>query len=101
MTLKLPEEFHHGYWHLSLPVAQVIYSHNTHKKIKRLCIQALLDSAKHLIDLKPNDEEHYRVLVLVDLPGLWYSQIIVFKGVPILKISLVVIYDLCLKVCKH
>ncbi|MFS0655522.1 DUF3916 domain-containing protein [Bacillus sp. 179-C3.3 HS] len=80
-TLTFPEECHHGYWHLPLPVAQdFIGSHNTPQKIKRLCIQTLLDRAKHLIELKPKDGDRYRVVVAVDLPGLWWSQIIVFKG---------------------
>lgn len=30
--------------------------------------------------MKRNDGELYRVVVAVDLPELWHSQIIVFKG---------------------
>nr|WP_235675542.1 DUF3916 domain-containing protein [Bacillus altitudinis] len=68
------------YWHLPLPAAyDFMTSNRTPKKIKRLCIQTLLNRAEHLIDLKPNDGEIYRVVVAVDLPGLWHSQIIVFK----------------------
>ena len=79
-TLAFPKEFHNGYWHLHLPVAQdFINSVKTPKKIKRLCIQTLLDRAEHLIGLKPNDKEKYRVVVAIDLPDLWGSQIIVFK----------------------
>ncbi|MFE0304300.1 MULTISPECIES: DUF3916 domain-containing protein [Bacillus] len=69
------------YWHLPLPAADdFMTSNRTPKKIKRLCIQTLLNRAEHLIDLKQNDREIYRVVVAVDLPELWHSQIIVFKG---------------------
>ncbi|EAD1643240.1 DUF3916 domain-containing protein [Listeria monocytogenes] len=80
-TLEFPTEFYNGYWHLHLPVAQdFINSNKTPKKIKQLCIQTLLDRAEHLIGLKPDDKEKYRVVVAVDLADLWGSQIIVFKG---------------------
>ncbi|PEL13730.1 DUF3916 domain-containing protein [Bacillus sp. AFS017336] len=80
-TSEFPTEFYNGYWHLHLPVAQAfICSNKTPKKIKRLCIQTLLDRAEHLTQLKPNDKEKYRVVVAVDLPDLSSSQIIVFKG---------------------
>ena len=59
-TFEFPTEFYNGYWHLHLPVAQAfIYSNKTPKKIKRLCIQTLLDRAEHLIQLKPNNKEKY------------------------------------------
>lgn len=80
-TLEFPIEFYNGYWHLHLPVAQdFINSGNIPRKIKRHCIQTLLNRAEHLRGLKPNDKEHYRVVVAVDLPDLWDSQIIIFKG---------------------
>lgn len=82
-TLTFPTEFYNGYWHLPLPVAQsFIDSEKTPKKIKRFCIQKLLDRAEHLVGMKPNDKENYRVVVAVDPPSLWGSQIIVFKGDP-------------------
>lgn len=80
-TLTFPTEFYNGYWHLPLPVAQnFIDSHKTPEKIRRLCIQTLLDRAEQLIDMKPNDKEKYRVVVAVKLSSLWGSQIVVFKG---------------------
>ncbi|MEH6941811.1 DUF3916 domain-containing protein [Bacillus sp. JJ722] len=80
-TLKFPIEFYNGYWYLHLPVAEdFINSVKTPKKIKRLCIQTMLARAEHLIGMKPIDKEKYRVVVAVDLPDLWDSQIIVFKG---------------------
>jgi hypothetical protein len=80
-TLEFPTEFYNGFWHLHLPVAQdFISSNKTSKKVKRLCIQTLIDRAEHLIGLKPNDREKYRVVVALDSHDLWGSQIIVFKG---------------------
>ncbi|MCM3672031.1 DUF3916 domain-containing protein [Mesobacillus maritimus] len=80
-TLEFPTQFYNDYWHLALPVAQdFISSNKTPKKIKRLCIQTLVDRAEHLIDLKPDDHTKCRVVVAVEFPGLWGSQIIVFKG---------------------
>ncbi|MGG0029620.1 DUF3916 domain-containing protein [Bacillus safensis] len=80
-TQKFPADFEHGYWHLPLPVAyDFISSSKTPTKIKRLCIQTLLNRAEHLIDIKPNDGETYRVVVAVDVQGFWGSQIILFKG---------------------
>ncbi|MGG3449368.1 DUF3916 domain-containing protein [Domibacillus aminovorans] len=80
-TMEFPMEFYNDYWHMHLPVAQdFINSNKTPNKVKRLCIQTLLDRADHLIRMKPNDKEKYRVVVAVDLPDLWGTQIIVFKG---------------------
>lgn len=80
-TIEFPVEFYNDYWHMHLPVAQdFISSNKTPNKVKRLCIQTLLDRAYHLIRIKPNDIEKYRVVVAIDLPGLWGSQIILFKG---------------------
>lgn len=80
-TLVFPTEFNNDYWHLHLPIAQeFINSNKTPLKVKRLCMQTLIDRAKHLMDMKPNDQEKYRVVVAIDLPGLWGSQMIVFKG---------------------
>nr|WP_082862852.1 DUF3916 domain-containing protein [Domibacillus aminovorans] len=79
--MEFPMEFYNDYWHMHLPVAQdFINSNKTPNKVKRLCIQTLLDRADHLIRMKPNDKEKYRVVVAVDLPDLWGTQIIVFKG---------------------
>lgn len=80
-TMEFPTGFFNGYWHLHLPVAQdFISSEKTPKSVKRQCIQALLDRAEHLIGLKPTDKDKYRVVVAIDLPHLWNSQIIIFKG---------------------
>lgn len=80
-TLVFPTEFYNGYWHLRLPVDQgFISSDKTPLKVKRLCIQTLLDRAEQLKGLQSNDAEKYRVVASIDLPSLWSSQIIVFKG---------------------
>lgn len=80
-TAEFPTHFYNGYWHLHLPVAQgFIDSNQTPKKVKQLCIQTLINRAEYLIKQKPNTEETYRVVVAVDLPKLWNSQLIVFKG---------------------
>nr|WP_236797958.1 MULTISPECIES: DUF3916 domain-containing protein [Bacillus] len=57
-TQSFPENVS-DYWHLPLPAAyDFMTSNRTPKKIKRLCIQTLLNRAEHLIDLKPNDGEY-------------------------------------------
>lgn len=80
-TMVFPTEFYNGYWHMHLPVGQgFISSDKTPRKIKRLCIQTLLNRAEYLKGLQPQDEEKYRVVVLITLPSLWNSQIIIFQG---------------------
>ncbi|MFP7486284.1 DUF3916 domain-containing protein [Priestia filamentosa] len=80
-TVEFPLDFHNGYWHMHLPVAQdFIDSATTPNKIKRFCIQTLVERANHLINLKPNNKDIYRVVVAVNFPELWSSQIIVFKN---------------------
>lgn len=80
-TMVFPTEFYNGYWHMHLPVGQgFISSDKTPRKIKRLCIQTLLDRAEYLKGLQPHDDEKYRVVVLITLPSLWNSQIIIFQG---------------------
>ena len=80
-TMNFPSDFHNGYWHLHLPVGQgFIASNKTPVGIKRLCIQTLLNRGQHLVNVKPDISEKTRVVVAVDLPNLWNSQIIVFKG---------------------
>lgn len=80
-TADFPTESYNGYWHLHLPASQsFIDSEKTPIAVKRRCMQTLLDQAAHLKRLKPSDSELYRVVVLIELPSLWGSQIIIFKG---------------------
>ena len=80
-TSDFPLNFYNGYWHLHLPVAQgFIDSERTPFGIKRLCVQTLLKRAKHLIEIKPNTPDKYRVVVYINFQALFDSQIIVFAG---------------------
>lgn len=80
-TMTFPTEFYNGNWHMHLPVGQdFISSDKTPQKVKRSCIQALVDRAEYLKGLQPHGDEKYRVAVLITLPSLWNSQIIIFKG---------------------
>lgn len=81
-TNTFPSTFYNDeYWYMSLPVSQAfIDSRKTPKKVKRLCMQALLNQANHLMKMKPNDTNTYRVVVLISRESLWSSQIIVFKN---------------------
>lgn len=80
-TIEFPSDFYNGYWHLHLPVAQgFISSSKTPFGIKKICIETLISRAEHLIKIKPITSEKIRVVVAIDLPGLWDSQIIIFSG---------------------
>lgn len=80
-TSDFPLDFYNGYCHLHLPVAQgFIDSDRTPFGIKRLCVQTLLERAKHLIEIKPNTPDRYRVVVYISFQALFDSQIIVFAG---------------------
>lgn len=80
-TADFPIDFYNGYWHLHLPVAQgFIDSDKTPFRIKRLCLQTLIERAQHMIALKPSTHEKYRVVVYIDFEELFDSQIIVFAG---------------------
>ncbi len=80
-TSDFPLDFYNGYWHLHLPVAQgFIDSDRTPFGIKRFCVQTLLEQAKHLIEIKPNTPDKYRVVVYISFQALFDSQIIVFAG---------------------
>lgn len=80
-TEHFPDEFYNGFWHLHLPADyDFITSEKVPRKIKRQCIQALIDRAAHLISRKPAGPEKYYVFVSADLPALWNAQIIIFEG---------------------
>ena len=73
-----PTEFHNGYWYAKIPVGQtflVDIQHNV--QIKQAIIHILLDEAKRLVELRV--EERMRVVVLIDLPTLWNSELLVFQ----------------------
>ena len=74
-TKEFPSDSYNGYWHLHLPVAQsFIDSEKTPFGIKRLCVQTLLNAAKHLIGIKPHTDDKYRVVVSIDSSKLLGSE---------------------------
>ncbi len=79
-TKTFPSIFHNDeYWYIPLPVSQAfIDSRKTPRKVKRLCIQTLLNQANQLV--KMNDTNTYRVVVMISIADLWNSQIIIFKN---------------------
>lgn len=81
-TKTFPSTFYNDeYWNMLLPVSQAfIDSCKTARKVKRLCIQTLLNQANHLINMKPSDTYTYRVVVLISINNFWDSQIIIFKN---------------------
>lgn len=81
-TKIFPSTFYNDeYWYMPLPVSQAfIESHKIPRKVKRLCIQTLIDRVNHLIKIKPSDTHTYRVVTLISIENLWESQIIVFKN---------------------
>ncbi|MED2786944.1 DUF3916 domain-containing protein [Bacillus thuringiensis] len=81
-TKTFPSTFYNDeYWYMPLPVSQAfIDSRKTSRKIKRLCIQTLLNRLNHLMKIKPSDTHTYRVVALISIENLWSSQIIVFKN---------------------
>ncbi|WP_242212445.1 DUF3916 domain-containing protein [Bacillus cereus group sp. BfR-BA-01383] len=81
-TKTFPSTFHNDeYWYMPLPVSQAfIDSRKTPRKVKRLCMQTLLNQANQLIKMKPSDTHTYRVVVMISIADLWGSQIIVFKN---------------------
>ncbi|MBJ8051033.1 DUF3916 domain-containing protein [Bacillus cereus] len=81
-TNTFPSTFYNDeYWHMPLPGSQAfIDSNKTPRKVKRLCIQTLLDRADLLMKMKPNDTNIYRVVVMITIASLWHSQIIIFKN---------------------
>ena len=81
-TKTFPSTFYNDeYWYMPLPVSQAFIDLcKTPRKVKRLCIQTLLNQANHLIKIKPSDTHTYRVVTLISIENLWESQIIVFKN---------------------
>ncbi|RHW36095.1 DUF3916 domain-containing protein [Neobacillus notoginsengisoli] len=82
LTEEFPTEFYNNnHWCLHLPVSQAfINSSKLPLGIKRLCVQTLIDRTIHLIEKKPHSNDFLRVIAAIQLPSLWNSQIIIFKG---------------------
>ncbi|GAK53426.1 hypothetical protein U14_04691 [Candidatus Moduliflexus flocculans] len=75
------EQFVSGYWHMHLPIQRsFIDSERIPVKIRRICMQTLIDRTQYLISIKPPVNYKIRVVTVINLPKLWYSEIIVFFG---------------------
>lgn len=80
LTEYFPDSSNHReYWHMHLPVAQTfIDSTKTPAFARKECIQTLINRVKHLIENRPEKDSKARVVVCINWPNLWHSQIIVF-----------------------
>ncbi len=69
------------YWHMHLPVRQdFIDSKKTPSKVKKLCIQTMIDRVQQMVTIKPNFSIRIRIVACLNLTSLWDSQIIIFFG---------------------
>ncbi|WP_214702032.1 MULTISPECIES: DUF3916 domain-containing protein [unclassified Exiguobacterium] len=79
-----PTEFHNGYWNTKIPVEQTFLLDIQHNaQIKQTIIHTLLDQATRLT--KQRVDERMRVVVLLDLPTLWNSELLVFQDEEVLQ----------------
>ena len=73
-----PTEFHDGYWYAKIPIGQTfLLDIQYNVQIKQAIIHTLLDEAKRLT--KRRVDERMRVVVLLDFPTLWNSELLVFQ----------------------
>lgn len=80
----LPTEFHDGYWYAKIPVGQTFLLDIQHnEQIKQAIIHILFDEAKRLANRRV--DERMRVVVLLDLPTLWNSELLVFQDEEVLQ----------------
>ncbi|WP_084543078.1 DUF3916 domain-containing protein [Exiguobacterium profundum] len=81
----LPTEFHDGYWYAKIPVGQTFLLDIQHSaRIKQTIIHTLFDEATRLA--KRRVDEQMRIVVLLDFPTLWNSEILVFQNEEVLQI---------------
>lgn len=79
MTSTFPTTFINGYWNRKVPIGQpVLYSKRFKKRGKRVIVETLMDGAIRLKQIRP--DESYRIVVLLDIPTHWSSEIIVFQN---------------------
>jgi hypothetical protein len=80
LTTNFPVDFQEeSYWHVHLPAAQgFIDGNRTPGYVRRQVIQALVDSTKHLYDIKPRNIEFCKVVLVTEFDSIFDSQIIVF-----------------------
>ena len=94
-TKSFPSTFYNDeYWNMLLPVSQAfIDSCKTARKVKRLCIQTLLNQANHLINIKPRDTHTYRVVVLISINNFGIRKSLYLKMRTTFIISLIEIVN--------
>lgn len=79
MTSTFPTTLINGYWNRKLPIGQrVLYSKRFKRRGKRAVVETLMDGAIHLKQIRP--DESSRIVVLLDIPTHWSSEIIVFHS---------------------
>lgn len=84
MTERFPQEFNWtGYWNLRPPASREFIESTV--RVKQACAKTLVSRLQHLVDNKPIDQSHVRVILLLKPRDMWYSEIIVFQNDTILK----------------
>ncbi|TCI45736.1 DUF3916 domain-containing protein [Exiguobacterium sp. SH3S2] len=84
-THSFPTTFHDGYWHNKIPIDQpFLLSVQENSRIQYAVIEAMMEGASRLVRLR--EEERNRVVVLLDLPTLWQSELLVFENDARLKV---------------
>lgn len=78
-THSFPTTFHNGYWHNKIPIDQLfLLSVEENSRIQKAIIEAMMEGSSRLVRLR--EEERFRVVVLIDLPSLWQSELLVFES---------------------
>ncbi|MFN3634025.1 DUF3916 domain-containing protein [Exiguobacterium profundum] len=78
-THSFPTTFHNGYWHNKIPIDQpFLLSVEENSRIQKAIIEAMVEGSSRLARLR--EDERYRVVVLLDLPTLWQSELLVFES---------------------
>ncbi|KAB2864007.1 MAG: DUF3916 domain-containing protein [Exiguobacterium chiriqhucha] len=78
-THSFPTTFHDGYWHNKIPIDQpFLLSVEENSRIQKAIIEAMVEGSSRLVRLR--EEERFRVVVLIDLPSLWQSELLVFES---------------------
>lgn len=78
-TYSFPTTFHDGYWHNKIPIDQpFLLSIKKNSRIQHAVSEAMLEGGTQLVRLR--EQESYRVVVLIDPPTLWQSELLVFES---------------------
>ncbi|WP_214707805.1 MULTISPECIES: DUF3916 domain-containing protein [unclassified Exiguobacterium] len=78
-TYSFPTTFHDGYWHNKIPIDQpFLLSIKKNSRIQHAVIEAMVEGSSRLVRLR--EEERFQVVVLIDLPSLWQSELLVFES---------------------